>query len=51
MVTRQKKVLAVYPIHCDTPAELIRHADRTMYTGAKKNGRDRVAVYEELQVY
>lgn len=37
--------VASYPSHCDTPSELIRHADRAMYIGAKQKGRNRVAVY------
>ncbi|WP_164668474.1 GGDEF domain-containing protein [Virgibacillus doumboii] len=41
--------VSVYPIHCETPDELIRHADRAMYIGAKRKGRNRVAVYEELK--
>ncbi|MFC4558956.1 diguanylate cyclase [Virgibacillus kekensis] len=41
--------LAVYPLHCETPEELVRHADRAMYIGAKRMGRNRVAVYEDLK--
>ncbi|WP_188453505.1 sensor domain-containing diguanylate cyclase [Virgibacillus oceani] len=41
--------IAAYPIHCESPSELIRHADRAMYIGAKRKGRNRVAVYEDLQ--
>ncbi|MBE3593827.1 MAG: sensor domain-containing diguanylate cyclase [Candidatus Carbobacillus altaicus] len=33
----------------DTPEELVRHADRAMYAGAKQKGRNRVAYYEELE--
>lgn len=35
-----------YPIHCETPYELIHHADRAMYVGAKNKGRNKVATYE-----
>ncbi|MFD1039528.1 diguanylate cyclase [Virgibacillus byunsanensis] len=41
--------VASYPDHCDTPSELIRHADRAMYIGAKQKGRNKVAVYEEMK--
>lgn len=40
--------IATYPVHCKTLHELIRHADRAMYIGAKQKGRDRVALYENL---
>lgn len=41
--------ISVFPIHCETPNELVRHADRAMYIGAKRKGRNRVAVYEDLR--
>ncbi len=41
--------VATYPLHCESHSELIRHADRAMYIGAKRKGRNKVAVYEELQ--
>jgi len=40
--------IATYPTHCRSLLELIRHADRAMYVGAKNKGRDRIAVYEEI---
>lgn len=40
--------VATYPNHCESLVELIRHADRAMYVGAKNKGRDRIAVYEEI---
>ncbi|MGI8317223.1 sensor domain-containing diguanylate cyclase [Halobacillus mangrovi] len=40
--------VATYPDHCEEPLELIRHADRAMYVGAKQQGRDKVASYEAL---
>ncbi|QKY69585.1 sensor domain-containing diguanylate cyclase [Lentibacillus sp. CBA3610] len=39
--------VATYPSDCETPSELIRHADRAMYIGAKQKGRNRVAVYNQ----
>ncbi|MET3682549.1 diguanylate cyclase (GGDEF)-like protein [Alkalibacillus flavidus] len=39
--------VATYPDHCETPDELIRQADRSMYVGAKRNGKNRVASAEE----
>ncbi|MFZ3576403.1 sensor domain-containing diguanylate cyclase [Virgibacillus sp. DJP39] len=41
--------VSAYPDHCETLNELIRHADRAMYLGAKQRGRNKVAVYQELQ--
>ncbi|WP_188206292.1 sensor domain-containing diguanylate cyclase [Alkalibacillus aidingensis] len=35
--------VATYPDHCDSPEELIRQADRAMYVGAKRSGKNRVA--------
>ncbi|UFT97933.1 sensor domain-containing diguanylate cyclase [Radiobacillus kanasensis] len=40
--------MATYPNNCEDPIELIRHADRAMYVGAKQAGRNRVAVYEQV---
>jgi diguanylate cyclase (GGDEF)-like protein len=37
--------LATYPVHADDTLSLIRHADRAMYVGAKRKGRNKVAVY------
>ncbi|WP_053219013.1 GGDEF domain-containing protein [Virgibacillus senegalensis] len=39
--------VASYPDDCSEPLEMIRHADRAMYIGAKRKGRNRVAVYEK----
>ena len=42
--------VATYPVDADDPQQLIRFADRAMYIGAKRCGRNRVAVYErEIQ--
>ncbi|RWZ59923.1 diguanylate cyclase [Halobacillus fulvus] len=41
--------VATYPDDCEEPLELIRHADRAMYVGAKQKGRNRVASYERLK--
>ncbi|WP_404453267.1 sensor domain-containing diguanylate cyclase [Virgibacillus necropolis] len=41
--------VAAYPDHCESPNELVRHADRAMYLGAKQRGRNKVAIYQELQ--
>ncbi|MBO8155926.1 MAG: diguanylate cyclase [Bacillaceae bacterium] len=38
--------VASYPLDCEDPNELIRHADRAMYMGAKQKGRNKVAVYK-----
>lgn len=38
--------VASYPEHCEQPLELVRHADRAMYMGAKQKGRNKVAVYQ-----
>ncbi|WP_277673596.1 sensor domain-containing diguanylate cyclase [Piscibacillus halophilus] len=35
--------VATYPEQCETPQELIRNADRSMYVGAKRNGKNKVA--------
>ncbi|MFC0522437.1 diguanylate cyclase domain-containing protein [Pontibacillus salicampi] len=40
--------VATYPDDCQEPVELIRHADRAMYMGAKRKGRNKVASYERL---
>ncbi|MUK86970.1 diguanylate cyclase [Ornithinibacillus sp. L9] len=39
--------VASYPTHCETPIELIRYADRAMYIGAKRKGRNKVAIYND----
>lgn len=38
--------VAVYPSHAEDPLNLIRQADRAMYTGAKRKGRNKVAIYD-----
>lgn len=35
--------IATYPDHCESPNELIRQADRAMYVGAKRSGKNKVA--------
>lgn len=40
--------VATYPDHCEEALELVRHADRAMYVGAKQQGRNKVANYESL---
>lgn len=40
--------VAVYPDDCEEPLELIRHADRAMYVGAKQQGRNKVAAYNQM---
>ncbi|WP_025027429.1 sensor domain-containing diguanylate cyclase [Caldalkalibacillus mannanilyticus] len=40
--------LACYPKHADDSLSLIRHADRAMYIGAKRKGRNKVAVYSAV---
>lgn len=37
--------LATYPDQADSPLSLIRHADRAMYLGSKRGGRNKVSVY------
>ncbi|WP_445489673.1 sensor domain-containing diguanylate cyclase [Niallia sp. 03133] len=37
--------LAIAPQDADEPLALIRHADRALYVGAKREGRNRVACY------
>jgi len=39
---------ATYPEDCEDPRELVRHADRAMYIGAKRKGRNKVAAYEKV---
>ncbi|WP_411953556.1 sensor domain-containing diguanylate cyclase [Alkalibacillus sp. S2W] len=39
--------VATYPDHCESPDELIRQADRSMYVGAKRNGKNCVASAEQ----
>lgn len=41
--------VASYANDCEEPLELIRHADRAMYVGAKQRGRNRVASYENMK--
>lgn len=41
--------VAAYPNHCESPNELVRHADRAMYLGAKQCGKNKVAIYQEQQ--
>jgi diguanylate cyclase (GGDEF)-like protein len=41
--------VASYPNDCEEPLELIRHADRAMYMGAKRRGRNRVATYANMK--
>lgn len=38
--------LASYPAHASDPLSLVRHADRALYIGGKKKGRNRLAVYD-----
>lgn len=40
--------ISTYPDHCENLRELIRHADRAMYNGAKNSGRNKVAVCEKV---
>lgn len=40
--------VASYPNDCEEPLELLRHADRAMYVGAKQRGRNRVASYHTI---
>ncbi|MYL53343.1 diguanylate cyclase [Pontibacillus yanchengensis] len=40
--------IATYPDDCEDPMELVRHADRAMYMGAKRQGRNKVASYEKV---
>ncbi|PKR79125.1 GGDEF domain-containing protein [Halalkalibacillus sediminis] len=35
--------VATYPDHCESPQELLRQADRAMYVGAKRDGKNKVA--------
>lgn len=41
--------VATYPEDCEDPRELVRHADRAMYMGAKRRGRNKVASYEKME--
>ncbi|MBH0230036.1 diguanylate cyclase [Halobacillus yeomjeoni] len=43
--------VATFPDDCDAPMELIRSADRAMYVGAKRRGRNRVASYNNLKKF
>ncbi|WP_138415501.1 sensor domain-containing diguanylate cyclase [Aquibacillus sediminis] len=38
--------VATYPDNCEDCVELVRHADRAMYVGAKQKGRNKVAQYK-----
>lgn len=40
--------VASYPENSEDELELVRHADRAMYVGAKQKGRNRVSIYHEL---
>ncbi|WP_051255281.1 sensor domain-containing diguanylate cyclase [Pontibacillus marinus] len=40
---------ATYPKDSEDPRELVRHADRAMYIGAKRKGRNKVAAYEKVE--
>lgn len=40
--------VATFPEDCESPIELVRHADRAMYVGAKQQGRNKVASYERV---
>lgn len=40
--------VASYPENSEDDLELVRHADRAMYVGAKQKGRNRVSIYHEL---
>jgi diguanylate cyclase (GGDEF)-like protein len=39
--------VATFPDHAKDPQQLVRYADRAMYHGAKRAGRNRVAVYQK----
>ncbi|MFS0561874.1 sensor domain-containing diguanylate cyclase [Terribacillus sp. 179-K 1B1 HS] len=41
--------VACYPENSEDALELVRHADRAMYIGAKQKGRNRVSSYNELK--
>ncbi|SDD15441.1 diguanylate cyclase (GGDEF) domain-containing protein [Terribacillus halophilus] len=41
--------VATYPENSEDALELVRHAYRAMYVGAKQKGRNRVSIYHELQ--
>ncbi|MCP8617017.1 sensor domain-containing diguanylate cyclase [Salirhabdus salicampi] len=40
--------VASFPEDCEDLQQLVRHADRAMYFGAKRKGRNRVATYEHV---
>ncbi|MEQ6389615.1 sensor domain-containing diguanylate cyclase [Bacillaceae bacterium S4-13-58] len=40
--------IATYPEDCEDAMDLVRHADRAMYLGAKRRGRNKVASYATL---
>jgi two-component system cell cycle response regulator len=37
--------VATFPDQADSPLSLIRHADRAMYIGSKRGGRNKVSIY------
>jgi len=41
--------VASYPENSEDALELVRHADRAMYVGAKQKGRNRVSIYNKLK--
>jgi diguanylate cyclase (GGDEF)-like protein len=41
--------VASYPENSEDQLELVRHADRAMYVGAKQRGRNRVAIYDQIE--
>jgi diguanylate cyclase (GGDEF)-like protein len=41
--------VASYPENSEDHLELVRHADRAMYVGAKQQGRNRVAIYDQIE--
>ncbi|QXE00571.1 sensor domain-containing diguanylate cyclase [Terribacillus sp. DMT04] len=41
--------VASYPENSEDHLELVRHADRAMYVGAKQRGRNRVAIYDQIE--
>ncbi|SNZ11395.1 diguanylate cyclase with GAF sensor [Terribacillus aidingensis] len=41
--------VASYPENSEDHLELVRHADRAMYVGAKQRGRNRVAIYNQIE--
>ncbi|MUV39428.1 Adenylate cyclase [Lentibacillus sp. JNUCC-1] len=41
--------VAAFPDHCDDLTTLVRFADSALYTGAKETGRNKIAVFQQLQ--